>query len=383
MPAATKHPAELGNSNITLFLSGDLMTGRGVDQVLPFPGDPRLHEAYVSSASTYVELAEAKSGPIPRPVNFTYVWGDGLSELRRIGPDARIVNLETSVTRSDSAWRKAINYKMNSANVPCLTAAGIQCCVLANNHVMDWGRSGLLDTLDALSLAGIATAGAGRNRRDAAEPAILPVSGKGRVLVFSFGSTSSGIPPEWAAGPDMPGLNLLPDLSQRTAKRIGAEMAERRQSGDVVVASVHWGSNWGYDVPPEQIAFAHALIGEAACDIVHGHSSHHAKAFEVYRGKLILYGCGDLLNDYEGIAGRADYRTDLSLMYFPTVIASSGRLARLVTWPFKIERFRLRHASIGDTAWLCDRLSREGASFGTRFVPNDDGAIEATWRDGS
>ena len=111
---------------ITLFLCGDVMTGRGVDQVLPHPGDPRIHEPHARSAGMYVELAERAHGPIPRPVDFAYIWGDALEELARVRPGARIVNLETSITRSDDYWRgKGINYRMHPDNVPCLTAAHI------------------------------------------------------------------------------------------------------------------------------------------------------------------------------------------------------------------------------------------------------------------
>jgi Putative enzyme of poly-gamma-glutamate biosynthesis (capsule formation) len=76
-----------------------------------------------------------------------------------------------------------------------------------------------------------------------------------------------------------------------------------KQQGDIVVASIHWGGNWDYKVPREQREFAHKLIDEAGVDVIHGHSSHHIKGIEVYRGKLIMYGCSDLLNDYEGISG--------------------------------------------------------------------------------
>src|SRR4029077_1806953 len=72
--------------SIRLFLCGDGMTGRGIDQVLPHPNDPRLHEAYIGEARSYVELAERVNGAIPRPVEFDYIWGDALAELDRAGP---------------------------------------------------------------------------------------------------------------------------------------------------------------------------------------------------------------------------------------------------------------------------------------------------------
>ncbi|MGD2082931.1 MAG: CapA family protein, partial [Chromatiales bacterium] len=159
----------MSTETLTLFLGGDLMTGRGIDQILPHPNDPVLYESYVRDAGVYVELAEAANGPIPAPVSFDYIWGDALDLLARIRPDARIVNLETAVTSSDVPWPgKGINYRMHPKNVPALTAAALDCCVLANNHVLDWGHGGLAETLVSLRDAGMIVAGAGRNAVEAA-----------------------------------------------------------------------------------------------------------------------------------------------------------------------------------------------------------------------
>ena len=68
-------------ASMRLFLSGDVMTGRGIDQILPTPSRPGLSEPAMRSAAQYVELAERRSGPIPRPVDFGYVWGDLDSEI--------------------------------------------------------------------------------------------------------------------------------------------------------------------------------------------------------------------------------------------------------------------------------------------------------------
>ena len=74
------------------------MTGRGIDQILPHPCDPVLHERSANDARDYVELAERAYGPISKPVDYAYVWGDVLDEWHRMAPDVRIVNLETSIT---------------------------------------------------------------------------------------------------------------------------------------------------------------------------------------------------------------------------------------------------------------------------------------------
>ncbi|MBP2328707.1 poly-gamma-glutamate capsule biosynthesis protein CapA/YwtB (metallophosphatase superfamily) [Kibdelosporangium banguiense] len=129
---------------VTVFLCGDVMTGRGVDQILPRPGDPRLWERFVRDARDYVGLAEAADGPIPRPVDVTWPWGDALRVIEEIAPDVRILNLETSITRrGEPARGKQIHYRMAPENVSCLTVARPDVCALANNHVLDFGHSGL------------------------------------------------------------------------------------------------------------------------------------------------------------------------------------------------------------------------------------------------
>jgi poly-gamma-glutamate synthesis protein (capsule biosynthesis protein) len=138
---------------------------------------------------------------------------------------------------------------------------------------------------------------------------------------------------------------------------------------------VHWGENWGYRVPRAQQRFAHRLIDEAGVDVVHGHSSHHPKAIEVYRGRLILYGCGDLLDDYEGIGGYEEFRGELRLMYFPVIDVATGTLVRLRMTPTRVRRFRVSHASTEEARWLGDRLEREGAPFGTRVRLEADGTL--------
>ena len=125
---------------LTLFLCGDLMLGRAIDQLLPHPSDSVLYEPVVRDARAYLRLAAERNGVVPAPVDWRYVWGDALDELARRRPDARIVNLETSVTRHDVPWPgKQIQYRMHPGNVPVLDAAAIDCCVLANNHVLMTG----------------------------------------------------------------------------------------------------------------------------------------------------------------------------------------------------------------------------------------------------
>jgi poly-gamma-glutamate synthesis protein (capsule biosynthesis protein) len=176
-PGASPSSADLR----TLMLSGDVMLGRAVDQILPHPGDPTLRERAVGDARTYVALAAELNGKIPRPVPWSWPWGDALDLLADLDCDARVINLETSITTSgDFAPGKDIHYRMHPGNVGTLQAAGPDVCVLANNHVLDFGHEGLPETLDVLAAAGL--------RRG------------GRVGVLAFGrppaaSRGTGLPP--------------------------------------------------------------------------------------------------------------------------------------------------------------------------------------------
>ena len=404
------------SNSITVFLSGDVMTGRGVDQVMQHPSVPRIHEpvlkgflknvirawsqyrvhsgqswrlllrgigtiSFGRSAKGYVYLAENRHGRIPQPIAFEYIWGDAIKEFADVPSDVRIVNLETSITTNDAPWiNKNIHYRMNPKNIPCLKSARIDCCAVANNHVLDWGYAGLEETLEVLRQSGIQATGAGQDLDEAEAHATVDVTGKGRVLVFAFGHHSSFIPRKWAAFHNQPGVNLLGDLSGSTIRGIRERILRVKQSTDIVVASIHWGHNWGYEIPAEHRMFAHKLIEEAAVDVVHGHSSHHVKGIEVYRDRLILYGCGDLLNDYEGIGMPEDYRPYLGLMYFARINASTGKLVHLRMTPMKMKRFALNRASHTDALWLKSRLNREGERLGTRVELSEiDETLSLLW----
>jgi poly-gamma-glutamate capsule biosynthesis protein CapA/YwtB (metallophosphatase superfamily) len=355
------------SGKVTLFLSGDVMTGRGIDQILPHPSNPRLHEQYADSALEYVALAENANGPISRPVDYLYIWGDAREEFKRFAPDALIINLETSVTTSEMYEPKGINYRMHPANTPCLTAAKLDCCVLANNHVLDWGSPGLIETLNTLHAAGLKTVGAGRDLREALRPATHQL-GPFRLLVFAVATADSGVPWHWAATGIKPGVALLPALSPEAARSFASHVRATKRSGDLIVVSIHWGENWGYEIPREQRDFAHRLIDLGAADVIHGHSSHHPKPIEVYNQRLILYGCGDFLTDYEGISGYEEYRSNLALMYFVTLDAVTGKLCTLVMVPLQSKQFRLVRARAPDADWLRHRLNREGKGTGTEVL---------------
>lgn len=347
---------------LTLCLGGDVMTGRGIDQIQRHPGDPALYESLVRDARDYVKLAERAHGPVPAPVAPDYIWGTALDEIERRRPELRLVNLETAITRSASPWPgKGVHYRMHPANIDCLTAARLDACALANNHVLDWGRDGLHETLQSLLQAGIHSAGAGADADAALAPAALALGGAARLLLFAWATPNSGVPTEWRARPRRAGIALLDGLDESAAQQVAAQVARHRRAHDRVVISLHWGGNWGVEVPQRHREFARRLIELGAADLVHGHSSHHPRPPEVYCGRLILYGCGDLLNDYEGIgmAGRLD--PSAVCLYFAQLARASGELRQLEIVPLQLRRLQLVAAEAGARRRLQSLLESEGA----------------------
>ncbi|MFI8521712.1 CapA family protein [Streptomyces sp. NPDC085481] len=363
----------MGGGGLTgLFLCGDVMLGRGLDQILPHPLDPALPERYVRDARDYVSLAETVSGPVPRRAGYAYPWGEALDLIDAARPDVRVVNLETSVTRHDGhVPGKAVHYRMDPANLPALTAVRPDVVVLANNHVLDYGRRGLGDTLDALAAAGLRTAGAGRDAEEASRPAAVPLPEGRRLLVFALGLASSGVPRDWAATARRGGVHFAAGPGDPAATRLAARLRTTRRPGDLVVVSLHWGPNWGYRPDRSEVSFAHTLV-DAGADIVHGHSSHHPRPLEAYRGRLVLHGCGDLVNDYEGISGQERYRDDLRLLHFVTVHDEDGALEEVRLVPLRTRRLRLERAPEQDVRWLHDVLGRTSRPFGMRIEAAPD-----------
>jgi poly-gamma-glutamate synthesis protein (capsule biosynthesis protein) len=264
--------------------------------------------------------------------------------------------------------------------VGVLGAARIDACALANNHVLDWGAEGLADTLATLRTAGVASAGAGHDAREAEAPAILQESGGTRVLLYAWATPSSGVPDEWQATSDRPGIALLPRLDEADAQVVLAVVARERRAGDRVVVSLHWGGNWVEAVPAAHRGFARRLVELGAADVVHGHSSHHPLPIEVAAGKLVLYGCGDLINDYEGIEPRADgRRSDIGCLYAATLGRADGRLQALEIVPLQLRRFRLSPPDAVALRGLHRLLDPGCRKLGTRIDVGADGRWHLAW----
>lgn len=289
------------------------------------------------------------------------VWGDTLPVLA--GADLRIANLECVLARGGTPWPgKVFHFRSAPQNVACLTAAGIDAVSLANNHTLDYGPEALLESVAALDAAGIRHAGAGADDDAAWSPAVVRAGGLDVGLVAFTDNT-----PDWAAAPRSPGVAYAPvDAAHPLGRRLREVVRATRPAVDVLIVSAHWGGNWGAEVPAEHRALAHALVEDGA-DLVFGHSPHIVRGIEVYRGRPVIYGAGDFIDDY---AVDPVERNDQSFIFMLDLGGSArdgGAGPRLLLWPTLIVD---RRAVLAGRAArpIAARMERLCAALGTRAV---------------
>jgi poly-gamma-glutamate capsule biosynthesis protein CapA/YwtB (metallophosphatase superfamily) len=287
---------------MTILLAGDVMLGRMMNSVLKY-----------------------------QPPAFP--WGDTLPLFETA--DIRACNLECVLCDHGRPWsvtRKVFHFRSDAKNVQALLAAGVNLVSLANNHVLDYEYDGLLEMLDLLERASIGYAGAGRNRTEACRAAAIEVEGR-RLGFLAFTDNE----PFWEATDDRPGIWYTPiDLKDERARMVLSSVTQARDRFDFLIVSAHWGPNWGYEPPPEHVSFGRALI-DCGADVVFGHSAHVFRGIELYRGRPILYGTGDFVDDY---AVDEIERNDESFVF---LIHTSGvNLESLTLYPTQIQEFQAR-----------------------------------------
>jgi len=280
----------------------------------------------------------------------THPWGDTLPMLRRA--DLRIANLECVLADGGTPEPgKVFTFRADARNVGSLLAAQLDLVSLANNHILDYGPDALREMLPALDRHGILHAGAGTDRDTARRPAVRRV---GATAVGFVAFTDNQ--PDWEAAPGSPGVHYVPvaaagerveellELVRRTASRV-----------QLLIVSAHWGGNWGSDVPAEHRALARRLV-DAGADVVFGHSPHIVRGIEVYRGRPVIYGAGDFVDDY---AVDPEERNDRSFVFLLETDGATPR--RLRMFPTVIADFQARLAgrSARDIAGRMQRLCAE------------------------
>lgn len=298
------------------------------------------------------------------------VWGNVRERLASL--DGLLVNLECCLSTRGERWTRTHRPFHFRADpdwaMAALEAVGVDCCSLANNHLLDFGEVALADTIEHLDDADIGNAGAGESIDAALDPAIVTIGGV-RVAVLSCTDNT----PEYAATTDSPGVARIEiDIGdEQSRERVTEALSRARALGpDLLVASLHWGPNMVEEPPPEFEAFARWLV-DSGVDLIHGHSAHVFQAIEVYDGVPICYDMGDFVDDY---AVDRELRNDRSFL-FEVHVDADGALDQLRLRPTEIYDCAVHAADSKAAEWSRERMRELSAPYGTEFERDGEALI--------
>lgn len=311
-----------------LLLGGDAMLGRDVD----------------------ARLAEAGAGT-------------GLGALLPLlrGKDAFLVNLECAVAGPGPRYagpRKRFLFRARPATLQALTHVGVDLVSLANNHAMDAGPEGLLETLGHLRDAGIAAVGAGEDAEAAWAPVVIERRGASLGVVAACDHQA-----DFAATAARPGIAYLDAAGE---ERLVAAVTALARRVDHVVVALHWQPNWVAHVEAPTRALAWRLL-DAGARVVWGHSPHHLQGVEFHRRAAVLYSTGGLIDDY---ALEERFRNDRELLY--ALELEPGGVRRVLAHPIELGYAMTAPAFGRARAWTAERFAAACEEVGSAVEDRGD-----------
>jgi poly-gamma-glutamate capsule biosynthesis protein CapA/YwtB (metallophosphatase superfamily) len=318
------------------------------------------------------------------------------------GADLAIGNFEMPLTDGGAPVQKLLNIRAAPAIAADVPALGFGVLTLANNHAIDYGWTGLEDTLQLLRAQKITIVGAGLNEAVAGAPAISNVQGR-RIGIIAFSCLT---PTGMSAAPDRPGISALHvetayeidpwyqmeepgdpsvvkirtrirDLDLARAARL---VAEARAACDLLVVTIHWGFGSGEELAEYQRPLGEALI-EAGADVVHGHHPHAVHAIGFHRGKPIFFGPGTFIGQQVFLEAPPNVKALWAGMspdgYVARLSLADGADPAISLHPTTLDVDRLpRLAQGADFDRIAERLTRLSAPHGA-VISSDGGVLHA------
>ncbi|MBN2624508.1 MAG: CapA family protein [Acidimicrobiales bacterium] len=283
--------------------------------------------------------------------------------------DLFVLNLECAISDRGRPWPdpyKPYFFRAPPAATEVLTRLGVDCVTLANNHALDFGAEALVDTVDHLAAAGIASVGAGADQGAARRPAVLDAAG-GRIGVVGL----TDHPQDFAATPEHAGVAFA-DLRDDVPEWVLDTVGDLRDRTDAVLVTPHWGPNMVPE-PVPHVRRAAEVLHRSGASLVAGHSAHVFHGV----GDGVLYDLGDFVDDY---ATDPALRNDRGLLFLVTL--HGHRPVRLQAVPLALDYCHTRRAAPDEARWIADRFRRACAAFGTE-VSDEDGRLVIEWPDPS
>lgn len=254
--------------------TGQEACGGAYDFTLCFGGDINFDEGY----APIVQLNSC-GGDITQCIS---------KDLITVMQNADVMCLNNEFTYSNAGAPlegKAYTFRADPAQVELLQTLGIDIVGLANNHVYDYGKEAMIDTMETLTDAGIPYIGAGYNLKEAMEPYYVEIDGKTVAFVAASRAEKFRMTPQ--ATEDSPGILRCYDT-----ELFLQAIEEADKNADFVIAYVHWGTEYSYELEDVQLETGKDYI-DAGADAVIGAHSHCLQGMEFYNGKPIVYSLGN------------------------------------------------------------------------------------------
>jgi poly-gamma-glutamate capsule biosynthesis protein CapA/YwtB (metallophosphatase superfamily) len=238
--------------------------------------------------------------------------------------DFTALNLETSVTSRGTPQSKTFHFRTTPVAFTALRDAGVSLVTMANNHVLDYGQTGLADTLAAVKASGLPYVGIGKNAAAAWAPYVATI--KGTKVAFIGVSQVAELASSWVATRSRPG-----EANAINLPRTLAAVRAARRLASVVVAFMHWGTEGTSCPDPNQLALAPKLAAAGATIIVGAHA-HMLQGSGWLHHTFVAYGMGNFLwweHSYSTATGVLELtlrpNEPLTARFVPAVVSDTGR----------------------------------------------------------
>lgn len=303
--------ASVSKSNITMYFTGDVMLGRNVEGTL------------ASGKNVFANVEEMFKNS-----------------------DGAVINLEDPMTTSSTAYKSTIPLKANPAYAHVLKENNIVVACLANNHIMDYGDTGLNDTISALNKTGLNYTGAGNNIDQASKPVYLSIKDrKIAILNYMDNTTFTGFSTSEMAAATV----TSPGYAPADPNLIKKDIDEAKNNSEMVIVVFHYGNEYSTQPNAYQVSISHQCIDDGA-DMVIGSHPHVIQPIEIYNGKPIFYSLGNFVFDMSNSATHESLMVEMDL---------NGSTANIKVHPMVLVNYMPQLMNSANSNQLLENLKNE------------------------
>ena len=279
---------------------------------------------------------------MPNVLSFESSPFSGVSDVTS-NVDLLLINFENAATTSGDALKGDVPLKCDPSYVPLAKANNVTVAALANNHAIDYGITGMQDTLENLRNADITPMGAGNTEDEAHQAVVKDVNGR-KITILNYMDSENFAEYSYEAMPYANGSN--PGYSAYDSEDAQKQIGENNDS-DLIVAYLHFGNEYSNSPNENQVKIAHELI-DYGVDVVIGSHPHVTQGIEMYNGKPIFYSLGNFIFDQSNTATHSAYFVQIDLV---------NDTGECTVYPIYISNYLPQHMSPDDGTSLLSGLS--------------------------